>query len=275
VTNGRHRATVHLEAGQLPGSVRFLAGKWQWSDKRVQRFLAVLKRDQLVTTETTTGQTIITLCNWGEDQRPFAAATTQTATQSTTQTTTKKKELKELNKNTRVAKGEESKGLCGKEARTKSYSEGFLLFWETYPRKDAKQAAARAYGTVIKYSVIREPDLLAKTKAFAASWAARPAAEHKFIPHAATWLNGRRFKELDGKATEPLSADNLTDEQWQLYVKLFRQGSTQWPDYLGPAPGKHGCRVPPHLLIAPVQEAAIRTAATPIVRSVQQQGSAT
>jgi hypothetical protein len=96
-TNGRHRVVVHLEPGQLTFSVRFLAGAWRWSDKRVQRFLSALVLDQSVTTQTTTGQTLITLCNWDRYQRPNAGATTQTATQSTTQTTTKRKELNELN----------------------------------------------------------------------------------------------------------------------------------------------------------------------------------
>jgi hypothetical protein len=76
-TNGRHRVTVHLEPGQLTFSVRFLASKWSWSDKRVQRFLSVLVLDRSVTTQTTTGQTLITLCNWAKYQRPNAEPTTQ------------------------------------------------------------------------------------------------------------------------------------------------------------------------------------------------------
>ena len=96
-TNGRHRVTIHLEPGQCTFSVRFLAEAWQWSDKRVQRFLGALALDQSVTTQATTGQTVITLCNWARYQRPYADATTQSDRQSTTQTTTKKKELKELN----------------------------------------------------------------------------------------------------------------------------------------------------------------------------------
>jgi hypothetical protein len=96
-TNGRHRVTIHLEPGQCTFSVRFLAEAWQWSDKRVQRFLSALTLDQSVTTQTTTGQTVITLCNWARYQRRLADATTQSETQTTTQPTTKKKELKELN----------------------------------------------------------------------------------------------------------------------------------------------------------------------------------
>ena len=105
VTNGRQRVTVHLEPGQLTHAIRFLAQKWNWTGKRVQHFLSDLAEGGLATTQTTTGQTVITICNWAENQRPVAAATTQTTTQSTTQTTTKEKQLKQLKKNTLSAEG--------------------------------------------------------------------------------------------------------------------------------------------------------------------------
>ena len=41
-TNGRQRVTIPLEPGQLSHSIRFLAKKWRWSDKRVQLFLSDL-----------------------------------------------------------------------------------------------------------------------------------------------------------------------------------------------------------------------------------------
>ena len=59
ITSGRNRLTVCLEPGQLTYSIRYLAEAWQWSDKRVQRFLSALQLDQSVTTQTTTGQTVI------------------------------------------------------------------------------------------------------------------------------------------------------------------------------------------------------------------------
>ncbi|MDP3691842.1 hypothetical protein [Bradyrhizobium sp.] len=78
-------------------SVRFMAKAWRWSDKRVQRFLSALVFDQSVTTQTTTGQTLITLCKWAAYQRPNSSATTQTEMHTTAQSTTKRNELYELN----------------------------------------------------------------------------------------------------------------------------------------------------------------------------------
>jgi hypothetical protein len=114
VINGRHRVPVHLEPGQLTFSVRFLAEAWKWSDKRVQRFLAALVADQSVTTQTTTGQTLITLCNWATYQRPHSEVTTQNATQTTTQSTTKRNELNEFNDVVRTRAREPAKPLSEK-----------------------------------------------------------------------------------------------------------------------------------------------------------------
>lgn len=115
-SNGRQRITVHLEPGQLTFSVRFLAQAWTWSDKRVQRFLSALVEGERVTTKTSTGQTIITICNWHKYQNPTKIATTQTTTQattqSTTQSTTKKKELKELNSD---VVGADATGVLGNQ----------------------------------------------------------------------------------------------------------------------------------------------------------------
>jgi hypothetical protein len=269
---------VHLEPGQLTFSIRFLEDKWGWSDQKVRRFLAGLERAGLViltttgvagqtTTGSTTGQTLITICNWDGIQRRDLSATTGSTTGTTTGVNHKEEIIiKQLKKNTRVAEDKEGKRLAGEE--------GFDLFWKAYPLKVAKQAALRAYATVIKAGLIAEPDLLAAASRYAVKVA---STEKKYIKQPVGWLkDGRYDDEPNAKAsqTTPLSADNLTDEQWQLYVRLFRQGSTQWPRDLGPEPGKPGCRVPPHLRSAPVQEGMPRAAATPVVRLVRQQGGA-
>jgi len=242
---------VHLEPGQLTFSIRFLAKRWRWSDKKVTRFLDALSRDQLVTIGTTagatTGQTIITICNWQEIQRRVSsattAATTATTTPTTTATTTKKKQLKQLKKNM-------------------VSDEGFGLFWKAYPLKVAKQAAEKAYGKVIDATLISEPDLLAKTKAFAA---AKSADDRKYIPHAATWLNGCRWAdELDATAnpaaTLPaVNPADFTDAEWLEKLKLLRKLG-EWSRSWGPQPGEQGCIVPSRLIVAPVSEGSLRAA---------------
>jgi hypothetical protein len=51
-------------------------------------------------------------------------------------------------------------------------AEGFDQWYAIYPRKVSKKAAEKAFAKVIKAGLISESDLLAKTKAFAASKAA-------------------------------------------------------------------------------------------------------
>lgn len=69
----------------------------------------------------------------------------------------------------------------------------FIEFWNVYPRKVAKQAAMKAW----KRLALSDADV---SKAMTALRIASQSDQWvkddgKFIPHAATWLNGRRFED--------------------------------------------------------------------------------
>jgi hypothetical protein len=241
VCSGRNQQIIHLEPGQLTYSVRYLAAAWRWSDKRVQRFLSALQVDQSVTTQTTTAQTVITLCNWEKYQRPFIEATTQTATPTTTATTTNKKE------------GKEKKDIAPKSALE---SEGFAAWYAIYPKKKNPQDAKRAFAKVIGSGLIVLPTLMEKTRAFAASWADKPKKERQFIPYPASWLNAGGYDdEPDDSGSEPAPVvrdpRSFTDADWQKRLKYFQDSETWMPAW-GPKPGEPGCLVPSHLLLTPV-----------------------
>lgn len=238
VCSGRNQQIIRLEPGQLTYSVRYLAKAWRWSDKRVQRFLSALQLDQSVTTQTTTGQTVITLCNWSKYQRPDFEATTQTATPTTTATTTNNKEGKEK-----------------KEYTPQNEPAGFSDWYAAYPKKKQPQAAKRAYAKVIGGNLISESDLLAKTQAFAASWSDKPQDQRRFIPYPASWLNAGSYDdELDG-GTEPVAAvrdpRTFTNQDWQKRLRYFQESDT-WMEAWGAEPGQPGCLVPAHLIVNPV-----------------------
>ncbi|WP_441258967.1 hypothetical protein AB7008_15070 [Bradyrhizobium sp. 521_C7_N1_3] len=244
ITSGRNRLTVCLEPGQLTHSIRYLAKAWQWSDKRVQRFLSALQLDQSVTTQTTTGQTVITLCNWAKYQRPDFEATTQTATATTTATTTKKKERKERKDISPSGSGE---------------PEDFAAWYAIYPRKKQPQDAKRAFAKAIGSGAITLEALMAKTRTFAASWANEPKDRRKFIPYPASWLNAGGYDdEPDGGDGEPARAvrdpRSFTDADWQKRL-TYLQDSETWLEAWGPKPGEPGCLVPSHLLLTPVSSA--------------------
>lgn len=67
---------VDLERGQLAASVRFMAGAWQWTAPRVQRFLKRLIGAKMICSKTDTGLTIITICNYEEFQVQIEGADT-------------------------------------------------------------------------------------------------------------------------------------------------------------------------------------------------------
>lgn len=71
----------------------------------------------------------------------------------------------------------------------KEYIDRFDTFWKHYPRKVSKPNALKAW---IK---IKPDDELTKTIISAISKQNLSAKEEQFIPHPASWLNGRRWED--------------------------------------------------------------------------------
>lgn len=63
-------ATVTLQRGQVAGSARFFAEAWRWSKTSVARYLAKLKKRDMIRTEDGTAVTVITICKYDDYQRP-------------------------------------------------------------------------------------------------------------------------------------------------------------------------------------------------------------
>lgn len=57
-------ASIELHRGQLVGSVRYLAQRWTWGERKVRVFLSYLRKNGMVETETVSGHTVITLLNY-------------------------------------------------------------------------------------------------------------------------------------------------------------------------------------------------------------------
>jgi hypothetical protein len=58
------RVVFAVERGQFVHAIRFMAGKWKWSEPRVRRFLERLKTEQMIEALATSEATIITVCNY-------------------------------------------------------------------------------------------------------------------------------------------------------------------------------------------------------------------
>ena len=61
---------IDLERGQLAVSVRDLSRKFGWDKNMGHRFLEKLQKAEMVGTDTRTGVTIITICNYDKYQLP-------------------------------------------------------------------------------------------------------------------------------------------------------------------------------------------------------------
>ena len=74
-------ASVPLDRGELCFAQRFLAKKWGWSKSKVDRFIASLRAEGMISTRSKIGatsghnagqgQTIITICNYAKYQSPL------------------------------------------------------------------------------------------------------------------------------------------------------------------------------------------------------------
>jgi hypothetical protein len=77
--------------------------------------------------------------------------------------------------------------------------EGFAEFWSAYPKKVAKEAAAKAFAKLAPDEPLRAV-LVAAVRRHASSDPWRKDGG-QFIPNAATWLNGRRWEDELPSAT--------------------------------------------------------------------------
>jgi len=81
----------------------------------------------------------------------------------------------------------------GREGKARDASSGFADFWAAYPNKKAKQDAEKAW-----LKVKPDDELSAKIigalglQIYSEAWVKDGGA---FIPHASTWLNGRRWED--------------------------------------------------------------------------------
>ena len=82
-----------------------------------------------------------------------------------------------------------------KRGKVSELPSGFEAFWTAYPRKTAKAAASKAFAR------LRADDAMLEVIVAAVNRQAKSEQWRKddgqFVPHAATWLNGRRWEDID------------------------------------------------------------------------------
>lgn len=93
------------------------------------------------------------------------------------------------------------------------HAEAFGAWWEIYPRKVSKQAAAKAWKARTKAKDLPD-DLVEITQRFAASVAGK---DPEFIPHPATWLNQKRWEDVPTSA--PSGQDEGPSEAYRAWLE--------------------------------------------------------
>jgi hypothetical protein len=231
VRGGRTSELISLDRGQLSFSRSYLCKAWRWtSEKRVRTFLNRLKKSAMVGLQTGQLQTVITICNYAVFQN--GDPTTEPANGPGVG-------------RQRASKGPEEENIINITNNTPPLPNpiGLDEWYAVYPRKEAKQAAKRAFNAVLKSGLVALPVLIERTKAYAAAknWPALSVQERKYIPLPATWLNAGRYDDElseSGSLTSPINPSSFSDEQWRNRLTRFRmtrRGSRSG----GPSPASH------------------------------------
>jgi hypothetical protein len=98
----------------------------------------------------------------------------------------------------------------------KDINDKFNLFWKVYPKKKAKQNAEKAFQKINPDDLLLEVIISAIEKSKTTEeWIKEKG---KFIPHPATWLNGKRWLDED---VEPHPLDGIVSDKTKSTVKML------------------------------------------------------
>jgi DNA replication protein DnaC len=138
-----------------------------------------------------------------------------------------------------------------KTINNKTQPDGFDDFWKDYARHDGKANALKAWGKLKK----TDRDLaLSVLNQQLAVWK-KEGTEKQFIPHASTWLNGRRFEDFSQTPDKPKEMTEDERKNHEALCKLWRdrlseyKETKRWLIYWGRFPDHWQCTIPNEVLI--------------------------
>lgn len=203
-------AVVDLKRGQLAASVRFMAKAWRWEPTRVQRFFKRLKSATMITTDSATDITIVSICNYSVYQGDWTNDATPIATASTTDALHQRHKREKGNQGNNIdsRSANDDRSLFEFEPEQAAEQDPFEVWWKFVPRKVAKAQARRAFAAALKRTGSLQV-LIEGIRRFAATVA---GTEDRFIAHPATWLNGDRW--LDQVTTQANHSRSI-DDGWE------------------------------------------------------------
>lgn len=208
---------VELERGEIVGSVRFLAEKWQWSTGKVERYLKRIKNDGMIETRTETGITVINVCNYDSFQGDSDDSETasmqeprrvrdgsETDPRRGRDNRKKLNTLEERKEGEEVTSGAVAPTLFGDEnlpapAKDASpdYAAMFRQWYAVYPKHVDPKDAEQKFTRVLKKGEATFEELIVGAQRYADECAMN-RTEKKFIKAPAVFLNKGSWKNEPG-----------------------------------------------------------------------------
>jgi len=167
-----------VKRGQLVTGRNKLAQKIGASPQRVRTMLQSLRNSQFLTSRSTNKYTTITICKYDEYQDSNSDANQQNNQRPTSTQPAPNQHP------TTFKEGKKEK----KEKKVFKYSDKFETWYKSYPRREAKGSAYKAWQT------LNSEEMGLATTAIKAQSKALMEREPKFIPLPASWLNSRSFE---------------------------------------------------------------------------------
>jgi hypothetical protein len=215
---------IKLRRGEFATSYRQLAAKWKWGVASVKRFLDYLQKDFTIEFKSGTGGGLqkrkdlstIFVINYDlyQDINNYDGIGMERERNTDgTLTERERNKTKEIKRNEKEMIKKES----GDPPQIK-YKSSFIEFWNEYPRKDGKFKASEIW-TNKKLDSLKEEIIKGVKKAKGSDqWL---EDDGKFIPHAATYLNQRRWEDQ----VEAIEKDNENET----YRQKFYQENGYYP----------------------------------------------
>lgn len=192
--------TLADDEGRLRGNSRMLASLLfpydEDAQERIDSWLGELEREGCIARYLVAGDAYLQLVNWAKHQRVDRPSPSKIPPfDGHSRGLSNPREDSTLDQGSR--KGPKDLSSSGKPDRSPSdadsLSGGFTEFWQAYPRKVAKPQAVKAWRKL-------KPDTQTLTGMLAGLERDRRSDQWlrdggQFIPHPATWLNGRRWED--------------------------------------------------------------------------------
>ncbi len=197
---------VELDRGQVAVSVRFMAEAWQWKKSTVFDFLERLKKSDMIRTDTRTGVSVVTVCNYdtyqGEAEKSGQG---------------KRKNPDSI----RTASGQTRTPEVIPDAIHKENSSAhsdFAAFWNAYPHRDGKRGRAVAeakFAAAVKRGIPPQTIIDGAKRAHS-----DPRVKAGYARDPTTWLNQAGWDDEIAQTVTPIRG-GYTPEQQQARDAAF------------------------------------------------------